>query len=108
MTESTTIVKAIQTCTACPSQWDAWTDTGQYLYLRYRWGRGTVEVYPSPNVDEWVISDDALIAEFDTGEEYGGEIELDEFCQRAGLTIAPEAELSVGHGDLWQITITGT
>lgn len=82
-----TIVKAVLTCRACPSQWDAWTDTGQYLYLRYRWGRGTVETYPSPDVDEWAISDEALIAEFEDPNEFAGEIGLEEFCQRAGLVL---------------------
>jgi len=27
-----------QTCSACPSQWDALTDGGDELYVRYRWG----------------------------------------------------------------------
>ena len=27
-----------QTCCACPSQWDIYTDDGHYIYVRYRWG----------------------------------------------------------------------
>lgn len=30
---SRTIVRAVQTFRYWPAQWDAWTDTGQYLYL---------------------------------------------------------------------------
>lgn len=32
------LVKIEQTCTACPSQWDAWDEDGEYYYIRYRWG----------------------------------------------------------------------
>jgi len=39
------LARVVRTCTACPSQWDAWTTSGQYLYLRYRFGRGTVDAY---------------------------------------------------------------
>lgn len=33
-----TIIKWEQTCSACPSQWDAWSEKGDYYYIRYRWG----------------------------------------------------------------------
>lgn len=36
----------IQTCSACPSQWDIYTDEGEYIYARYRWGRLTVTLNP--------------------------------------------------------------
>lgn len=29
------------TCSACPSQWEGETQDGQFLYVRYRWGRLT-------------------------------------------------------------------
>ena len=32
------IKKCIMTCSACPSQWDMWTDKDEYIYIRYRWG----------------------------------------------------------------------
>jgi len=32
------VVKAERTCSACPSQWDCWTEEGDYIYVRYRWG----------------------------------------------------------------------
>ena len=70
------ISRAVQTCFACPSQWDAWTVDGHYLYLRYRWGSGTVD-------DE----DGTEIASFTTGDPYGGVMDLDEFAERAGLVV---------------------
>ena len=74
------IVKAVQTCWACPSQWDAWTDTGEQLYLRYRYGCGTVSR---------VLGDGSrkLIVDFEFGDPMDGSIGLEEFCREAGLTL---------------------
>lgn len=33
-----------QTCLACPSQWDARTDLGERVYVRYRWGVLSVDL----------------------------------------------------------------
>ena len=38
------ITKIVQTCYACPSQWDAETEDGRSVYIRYRHGHGTIEV----------------------------------------------------------------
>lgn len=32
------VVSLEQTCDACPSQWQGRTDTGEFVYIRYRWG----------------------------------------------------------------------
>ncbi|QBI53450.1 hypothetical protein [Streptomonospora litoralis] len=78
------IVRAVQTCWACPAQWDAETLAGNRLYLRYRYGHGTV------NLDD---PSGPLVADFDTGRPYDGGIDLDEFCDRAGLVLAaPHAD----------------
>ena len=78
------IARAVETCGGCPAQWDAWTADGQYLYLRYRHGVGTVDAEPSPDVDTW--TEDHRVAQFDTGDGLGG-IELAEFCRLAGLVL---------------------
>ncbi len=36
------IKKLINTCSACPAQWNAWTTEDEKLYIRYRWGGLTV------------------------------------------------------------------
>lgn len=83
------LARVVCTCPALPSQWDAWTVDGQYLYLRYRFGRGTVDAYDSHDTDTWDVVPDGAIACFtDPDEPYGGEIELDEFLRRAGLRLA--------------------
>lgn len=86
------IVRAEQTCVACPSQWNAWTADGQYLYLRYRSGIGTADAYDNPDSDTWPQPPDGRIARFDTEDRHDAEIDLDEFCERAGLELADDAE----------------
>lgn len=85
------IVRAVQTCGACPSQWDAWDLDGNYWYLRYRHGRGTAVRQPGPDWRTW--ADRQPNISFTRGGDEGpdGWIELDEFCERAGLTCAVPA-----------------
>ncbi len=80
-----TIIKAIQTCHAAPSQWDTWTVNGEYLYLRFRHGFGIASTLRGSARS--TLADETAIAEFDAPE-LGSEIELDDFCRRAGLTLA--------------------
>lgn len=75
----------VETCAACPSQWDAWDVDGNYWYLRYRHGRGTAERQPSRDIATWTDREPNI--SFDT-EDGGGEIGLFEFCQLAGLNLA--------------------
>ncbi|QVJ03089.1 hypothetical protein KGD82_13725 [Nocardiopsis eucommiae] len=80
MSSHITIARAEQTSYGCPTQWNAWTDGDEYLYLRFRHGLGTVQ-------DE----DRDTLAEFDTDDdpELDGVISLTEFARRAGLRISP-------------------
>jgi hypothetical protein len=32
------VVGLVQTCEACPSQWEGRTADGRFVYIRYRWG----------------------------------------------------------------------
>ncbi|MFI5973543.1 hypothetical protein [Streptomyces sp. NPDC051452] len=87
------LARAVRTCTAVPSQWNAWTVEGQYLYLRYRSGIGTVDAYDTEDSEQWTQPPEGRIAIFDTGEQYGGDMDLTEFCERAGLQLADDAEV---------------
>jgi hypothetical protein len=77
------LAKVVQTCWACPSQWDAWTPDGTYVYLRFRFGRGTV-----------TINHLGMVAEFSTDDPLDGAISLEEFMAATGLELAAGAEVS--------------
>jgi hypothetical protein len=81
------LVRVIRTCTACPSQWDAWDLDGNYWYLRYRHSHGTAERQPGPDWTTWDRTVPNI--EFDTDRgPHDGEIGIEEFCRLAGLNLA--------------------
>lgn len=81
------IVRAEQTCFACPAQWDAWGPDGSQYYLRYRHSFGSAERVRR-GADEWLDGDRReTVGEFETDETDGGVISLAEFCERAGLEL---------------------
>lgn len=87
------LARVERTVSSHPSQWNAWTVDGQYLYLRYRHGIGTVDAHESEDSSKWVNTPDGRLAAFDTGQTYDGEISLADFCERAGLQVADDAEV---------------
>ncbi|MET9611103.1 hypothetical protein ABZZ17_39515 [Streptomyces sp. NPDC006512] len=91
-----TLVRVVQTCSAYPSQWDAWAAEGQYLYLRYRNGEGCVERHRGPDIDtpdSWNDGLSELIVEWDDGTG-SGVISLEGFLAASGLALAPGASVS--------------
>ena len=42
------IENLVCTCEACPSQWEANTDDGRGVYIRYRWGYLSIYVSSKP------------------------------------------------------------
>lgn len=88
------LARVVRTCVAVPSQWNAWTVDGQYLYLRYRSGIGTVDAYDIEDSDAWTRIPDGAVARFDTGDPLDGEMDIEEFCQRASLQLADDAEVT--------------
>lgn len=84
--------RTVQTCTACPSQWDAWDLDGHYWYLRYRHGRGTAERQPGPDWRTWTDREPAISFDGASAGMADGVIELEDFCQLAGLSIMPGAD----------------
>ena len=84
------IVRAHQTSWACPSQWDAYDDQGNYWYLRFRHGWGEATQYPSSDIDTWDWSQGrpAPDYEFYAGDDgLDGVIDLQDFCDRAGIEL---------------------
>ncbi|WOX11497.1 hypothetical protein [Streptomyces sp. N50] len=96
--EGRKLTRVVQTCSAYPVQWDAWTADGQYLYLRYRHGEGCVEWHPGPDDDadtpeSWNEGRSGLLIGWDDGTG-GGVIGLGDFLAAAGLELAPDASVS--------------
>ncbi|MEV8639382.1 hypothetical protein AB0395_47795 [Streptosporangium sp. NPDC051023] len=87
------LAKVVETCSACPTQWDAWTVDGQYLYLRYRYGMGTVDAYDTPDWETWCEPPDGKIARFGTPS-MDGQISLEDFLTATGLELTPNAEVT--------------
>lgn len=86
-----TIVRVVETCVACPSQWDGWDTEGKYYYLRYRFGCGTMTHYPGgPNFWERPEEEGELIASFGYGGAYDGDIRLTQFARHAGISLDPK------------------
>ena len=46
-----TVTKLTQTCEACPSQWEGYTDDDRAVYIRYRWGYLSVSVSEPGDLD---------------------------------------------------------
>jgi hypothetical protein len=86
------LVRAVRTCSACPSQWDAWDAAGQYYYLRYRSGRGTAETATSEaDYLDQGTPEPVLVANFNYGGPLDGSISLAGFLQLAGMRLADGA-----------------
>lgn len=81
----TTITRAVETCSACPSQWDAWDTDGNYWYLRYRFGHGTATRQLQADPFSWTRQGPDM--SFSTGDSLDGCIGLDEFCSLIGLDL---------------------
>lgn len=47
-----TVISLVQTCGACPSQWDGVLDDGRAIYVRYRWGWLSVRVSTKEDAQE--------------------------------------------------------
>ncbi|MGY1946594.1 hypothetical protein [Nocardia asiatica] len=108
------IVKAVHTCYALPSTWDAWTEQGEYLHLKYR--RGLASVWVGPE-DEGPLEMESALR---IGHRLDGFTTLEEFCEAMGLELAleepyvplpdPNGGFGVHNGPLgmWTATVRGS
>lgn len=88
------LVEILQTCDACPSEWSAWDASGNWYYLHYRSGYGSVHISaggpPRGSEDaEFVaaLAGAKLLTEFWYGGQYDAEITLDRFLALANLRV---------------------
>ena len=95
-----TLVKVRLTCPSVPSQWDAWDAEGRYFYLRYRFGRATVDQFPSSDVESWPTTYLGGVAAWEHEDRFPdprgcfhGWMSLREFCEHTGLQLADGADI---------------
>lgn len=86
------LVRVVETCGGCPSQWDAWDAEGAYYYLRFRYGYGSVSIGENDESQQ--------IREFRHGDDMAGIIDLETFARLAGLDVstAEQAPRCFDHG----------
>lgn len=44
MSDNSKVLHLTNTCYACPSQWEGTSESGDDIYIRYRWGGFRIEV----------------------------------------------------------------
>lgn len=64
--------KLLQTCMACPSQWDGVTDDDRAVYVRYRWGILAVHVGAIGDTSKFAALDGENIVNDEIGDGYDG------------------------------------
>ena len=76
-----------QTCSVCPSQWEANTADGRKVYIRYRWGQLRVGVGDTlyDAVDDAMSVDTEPVFEHEN--DYHGEMTNEEMLERTGLEV---------------------
>lgn len=84
------LTRAVQTSSACPSQWDAWDADGNQYYLRYRWGQGSVAKVTQSSSGRR----HETLTLFDHGDGLDGVIDLEDFARLAHLDISQISETS--------------
>ncbi len=84
-----TVTQIVKTCTACPAQWEGKTNTGDWIYVRYRHGTLAISLWPDSEGDgEWLE-----IFATDHGDRLGGWMEYEEMVKIAPDWITwPESE----------------
>lgn len=83
------ITHIIQTCSACPSQWEGKFADGDWLYIRYRWGGLSIHK-GNPDENQYnSIAATPIIFSKQIGETgWEGVIELDDVLLESGLELA--------------------
>ncbi len=68
----------IQTCGACPSQWECKTSNNRLMYVRYRWGSLSVSLSPVGSEDVMEAVSGKEIFYDKIGSAMSGDIEWEE------------------------------
>lgn len=61
------VIELVQTCYMCPEQYEGKLDTGEKVYVRYRWGHGRLDIDDN-TISEINTPADPFKGYFDEGE----------------------------------------
>ncbi|HEY2087432.1 MAG TPA: hypothetical protein VGH54_15630 [Mycobacterium sp.] len=81
------LTRVVQTGYVSPSQWDAWDAEGNYYYLRYRFGKGSVWAAKS-EAEMMETGRYTVICEWRHGHPLDGHMALREFAERSNLDLS--------------------
>lgn len=85
------LVTLVQTCTACPSQWEGCLEDGRYIYARYRWGHLSVRAGPTP--DDAVFGEDEIFEGSPEGaDSFDGWMDTEQMLELANLEYDGDVE----------------
>lgn len=93
MSEPRKVVWLAQTCGGCPAQWEGQIEDGRVLYVRYRYGRLTIQQSAQPSDDLLDAVGGEFLMDESTGGEWDGwmeEAEMLRYLERVGLTFRRE------------------
>jgi hypothetical protein len=79
------LVSLVQTCSACPDQWEGETADGRGIYLRHRHGYGYVSI--GPTVEAAICSDESLHSWEGPNDGFLASGQLEEVLTAAGFTL---------------------
>jgi hypothetical protein len=79
----------VQTCEACPSQWEAKTQDGRGVYIRYRFGGLSIYVSDKPN--QHGLNGKCVYSK-SLGDEYDGVISLGKILPIINRLDTPQEE----------------
>lgn len=79
------IARIVQTCEACPSQWEGYLTDGRAFYVRFRYGHLRMSVHPT-----YPLADDAdvVVEEYDEGDRWAGDMpyeQLRDLLRQSGI-----------------------
>lgn len=75
------VTNLIQTCVACPAQWEGHIEDGRMFYCRYRWGNLSITISEKPTTDVMEAMDEELYYET-LGGHFAGEISEDDLIEK--------------------------
>lgn len=79
----------IQTCSACPSQWEIKLTDGRMIYVRYRWGVLSMNISPTFTKDIYDAVGGEKIYRKSIGDGFDGTLTQEELLphlKKAGIT----------------------